>query len=55
MGEDFDWQKILEENKLLDEEEYNHYLFRKERLNQFRQEHQDEQENKLKGPASMKG
>ena len=43
LGEDFDWQKILEENAakpfgdraLLEEDEYNHYLYRKEKLNQF--------------------
>ena len=56
LGEDFEWQKILEENAskdfgekpLLDEDEYNHYLYRKERLNQFNQDQEDEQETKLK-------
>ena len=43
-------QKILEENAnktfgdkpLLDEDEYNHYMYRKEKLNQFNQEQEEE-------------
>lgn len=44
--EDFDWQRVLEENNLLDEDEKNHYLFRKERLHQLSVEQREEEEQK---------
>ena len=58
-GEDFNWKKVIEEEtdekgeRLLDEEEYNHYLYRKERLAQF--DNEKEEETKLQGPGSMRG
>ena len=40
--EDFDWQKIIEEYGQLDEEERNHFMYRKERLMQLMNEQDDE-------------
>jgi len=33
--EEFNWQEIIEKNGLLDEKEYTHYMYRKDKLSNF--------------------
>jgi protoporphyrinogen oxidase len=40
MNDDFNWQDIIEKNNLLDEKEMNHYIYRKDRLNNMNNENE---------------